>query len=55
MLTIVDRWFWRSSPGVWFTESYFTQDVVPFAYLYETELAAKGTGFTLNQFGLDIG
>ncbi|KAK3675527.1 hypothetical protein LTR78_004610 [Recurvomyces mirabilis] len=49
------EWFWRLSPGVWFTEVYVTQNWSPMAYLYETELAAKGIGFTLGQFGTDIG
>jgi len=49
------EWFWRMSPGVWFTEAYFTENLMPMAYLYQVELAAKSVGFTLGQFGLDIG
>ncbi|KAK5117593.1 hypothetical protein LTR62_005015 [Meristemomyces frigidus] len=49
------EWFWRLSPGVWFTEAYVTQNWSPMAYLYNTDLAAKTVGFTLGQFGKDIG
>lgn len=49
------RWFWRMSPGVWFTEAYFTENVSPTSHLYMTELAAETVGFTLGQYGLDIG
>lgn len=49
------EWFWRLSPGVWFTEAYFTENLTPLGYLYELDLAAKTMGFTLNQYALDIG
>ena len=49
------EWFWRLSPGVWFTEAYFTENLTPLGYLYEIELAAESVGYTLGQFGLDIG
>lgn len=48
-------WLWRSSPGVWFTESYFTENLTPLGYLYELQLAEQTTGFTLGQYALDIG
>ncbi|KAF2172517.1 hypothetical protein M409DRAFT_17750 [Zasmidium cellare ATCC 36951] len=48
------EWFWRLSPGVWFTEAYFSQNVLPMKYLYITDLAAKSTGYTLGQYGMDI-
>lgn len=49
------EWFWRMSPGVWFTEAYWTRNTTPFDYLYEVELASETVGFTTNQFALDIG
>jgi len=49
------EWFWRLSPGVWFTEAYWTKNTTPMAHLYEIELASKSVGFTVEQFGLDIG
>jgi len=49
------EWFWRLSPGVWFTEAYFTENLTPLAYLYELDLAAEALGFTLDQYALDIG
>ncbi|TKA44813.1 hypothetical protein B0A55_13462, partial [Friedmanniomyces simplex] len=49
------EWFWRLSPGVWFTESYVTENWTPMGYLYQTDLASETVGFTLGQFGLDIG
>ncbi|KAK4545666.1 hypothetical protein LTR36_002619 [Oleoguttula mirabilis] len=48
------EWFWRLSPGVWFTEAYFTENVTPLGYLYQLPLASKAVGFTLGQYGLDI-
>jgi ABC-type multidrug transport system ATPase subunit len=45
---------WRCSPGVWFTESYFTENITPLAYLYQVDLAAHTVGFTLRQYGKDI-
>lgn len=55
MLTLDFRWFWRMSPGVWYTEAYFSQNVLPMDYLYRTDLAAKATGYTLGQYAMDIG
>lgn len=49
------EWFWRLSPGVWFTEAYFTENLTPLGYLYQLPLASKSVGFTLEQYGLDIG
>ncbi|KUI57529.1 hypothetical protein VP1G_04850 [Cytospora mali] len=52
-------WLWRMSPGVWLNELYFGELVRPFAYLYQTDLAAKATGFALNwtwrNFGVLLG
>ncbi|KAK4955431.1 hypothetical protein LTR66_013446 [Elasticomyces elasticus] len=47
-------WLWRSSPGVWFTEAYFSQNLLPFDYLYVLEVASESLGFTLGQFRLDM-
>ncbi|EMC93677.1 hypothetical protein BAUCODRAFT_150956 [Baudoinia panamericana UAMH 10762] len=49
------EWFWRLSPGVWFTEAYVTDNWSPMAYLYQTDLASRAIGFTLGQYSLDIG
>nr|OQO28977.1 hypothetical protein B0A51_03786 [Rachicladosporium sp. CCFEE 5018] len=48
------EWLWRLSPGVWFTEAYFSQNVLPLGYLYDLDVAAKAVGYTLGQFSLDI-
>jgi hypothetical protein len=49
------EWFWRLSPGVWFTEAYFSQNITPLSYLYDVNLAAETVGFTLDQYHLDLG
>ena len=48
------QWLWRMSPGTWLAEGYFTQNVKPYAYLYQIDMAAKSTGYTLDHFGLDL-
>jgi len=45
---------WRMSPGVWFTEAYFSQNLLPLDYLYILEAASEATGFTLGKFSLDM-
>ena len=49
------EFLWRMSPGVWFTEAYFSQCLLPLDYLYELELAEQVTGFTLGKYSLDMG
>ncbi|KAK3997856.1 hypothetical protein QBC44DRAFT_279193 [Cladorrhinum sp. PSN332] len=49
------EWLWRSSPGVWLAEVYFGQLVSPLAYLYDVDLAAKATGFTLGRLWMNLG
>lgn len=49
------EWLWRASPGVYLTEAYFTENLTPLGYLYELDLAAEVTGFTLGQYFLDVG
>lgn len=49
------EWFWRLSPGVWFTEAYFSENLLPLGYLYRVDFAAKSVGFTLDQYAMDIG
>jgi hypothetical protein len=49
------EWFWRLSPGVWFTEAYFCENTRPLAYLYQIDVAAQAVGFTLEQYSLDVG
>lgn len=48
------EWLWRMSPGVWFTEAYFSQNLLPLKHLYVLELASKVVGFTLGQYGKDV-
>ena len=48
------EWFWRLSPGVWFTQAYFTKNLTPLGYLYNLDLAATTVGYTLGQYGLDV-
>lgn len=58
-LSKVKQWhvevLWRFSPGVWFTESYFNQCLLPLDYLYMLDVAATATGFNLQNFKLDMG
>ena len=49
------EWFWRLSPGVWFTEAYWTQNLSPLGYLYNLDAASQTIGFTLGQYALDMG
>ena len=46
-------WLWRASPGTWLAEGYSTENVVPYDYLYQIDLAAQSTGYSLNKFGTD--
>jgi len=46
--------FWRMSPGVWFTEAYFSQNLLPEKHLYVLDFASATVGFTLGQYGTDI-
>ena len=48
------EWLWRISPGTWYAEAYFSQNVNPLRYLYEIDNAADETGYDLNSFALDI-
>ena len=49
------EWLWRASPGVWLAEIYFGQLVKPFGYLYDVGLAARFTGYRLeNGLWLDL-
>ncbi|KAL5435564.1 hypothetical protein PMIN05_007233 [Paraphaeosphaeria minitans] len=58
-LSKVKQWniefLWRMSPGVWFTESYFSQCLLPLNYLYMLDQAQAVTGFNLGKFSLDMG
>ncbi|KAK7178880.1 hypothetical protein DPSP01_004862 [Paraphaeosphaeria sporulosa] len=58
-LSKVKEWkiefLWRMSPGVWFTESYFSQCLLPLDYLYMLDQAKVATGFNLGKFSLDMG
>ncbi|KAJ4287203.1 hypothetical protein N0V90_012601 [Kalmusia sp. IMI 367209] len=58
-LSKVKEWniefLWRMSPGVWFTESYFSQCLLPLDYLYMLDVASEATGFNLGKYTLDMG
>ncbi|KAF1996579.1 hypothetical protein P154DRAFT_579828 [Amniculicola lignicola CBS 123094] len=45
---------WRMSPGVWFTEVYVSQNVLPLEYLYLLDVASEQMGFTFGQYSLDM-
>lgn len=47
-------WLWRASPGTWLSEAYFTENITPYRYLYQIDLAASGTGYRLGHFSLDL-
>ena len=47
-------WLWRTSPGTWLSEAYFTENVTPYRYLYQIDKAAAGTGYTLGRYSLDL-
>ncbi|KAI7209316.1 hypothetical protein KC343_g805 [Hortaea werneckii] len=49
------EWFWRLSPGVWFAEAYFTENLEPLGGLYRVDLASRTVGYTLGRFGEDVG
>lgn len=48
------EWLWRLSPGTWFTEAYFSKNILPLSYLYNVGPAAEATGYTLDQYTLDM-
>lgn len=48
------EWFWRLSPGVWFTEAYWGENLEPLGYLYVLDLATETIGFRLGQYTLDV-
>lgn len=47
-------WLWRASPGTWLSEAYFAENVTPYRYLYQIDMAASATGYTLGWFGYDL-
>ncbi|KAH8705416.1 putative ABC transporter [Talaromyces proteolyticus] len=49
------EWFWYLCPGLWFCEAFFSAQVLPFSYLYNTEEAEAFTGYKFGRTGLDIG
>lgn len=48
------QWLWRSSPGTWLSEGYFTENVTPYRYLYQTKLAGQQQGYRFNRFSMDM-
>lgn len=47
-------WLWRASPGVWISEIYYSENVVPVKYLYQIDDAAQALGIVLDRFWLDL-
>jgi ABC-type multidrug transport system ATPase subunit len=47
-------WIWRSSPGSWLAEAYFTENIAPLSYLYQIDQAQQSTGYLLNEFTMDL-
>ena len=47
-------WLWRASPGTWLSEGYFTENVVPYDYLYQIEQAARQSGYHFGRFQMDL-
>jgi len=47
-------WLWRSSPGTWLSEGYFTENVVSYDYLYQIKQAATQTGYEFGRFQMDL-
>jgi ABC-type multidrug transport system ATPase subunit len=47
-------WIWRSSPGTWLGEAYFTENVAPLGYLYQIDVAKTSVGYLLNKFRDDL-
>lgn len=47
-------WLWRVSPGVWLSEAYFTENIAPYGYLYQIDMAASATGYHLGRYSLDL-
>lgn len=46
-------WLWRSIPGTWLAEAYFTENVAPMSYLYQIELAKDSMGYLFGHFRED--
>jgi ABC-type multidrug transport system ATPase subunit len=47
-------WLWRSSPGTWLSEAYFTQNLTPLSYLYNIDTARQSTGYLLGDYRRDL-
>ncbi|TVY93973.1 ABC transporter G family member [Lachnellula willkommii] len=47
-------WLWRASPGTWLAEAYFTENVSPFRYLYQIDMAKESLGFHLGHYSRDL-
>lgn len=47
-------WLWRASPGTWLAEGYFTENVAPWGYLYQVEMAQESVGYLMGQFTKDM-
>ncbi|KAE8131070.1 hypothetical protein BDV38DRAFT_276277 [Aspergillus pseudotamarii] len=48
-------WLWYICPGTWYSEAWFSEHVMPFSYLYDTDAAARFTGYITGRTGFDIG
>ncbi|KAI1001423.1 hypothetical protein K3495_g6776 [Podosphaera aphanis] len=48
------EWFWRTSPGLWYTEAFFNENTKVLGYLYDLKAAETHTGYISNRFGMDL-
>ena len=48
------KWLWQLIPGTWLAEAYFSENVIPWRYLYVLEGVQEAVGYTLERFGMDL-
>ncbi|KAF4622800.1 hypothetical protein G7Y89_g14224 [Cudoniella acicularis] len=48
------QWLWRSSPGTWLAEGYFSENIAPLRYLYQIDIATNGVGYSLGKYSDDM-
>ncbi|KAI0995275.1 hypothetical protein K3495_g12907 [Podosphaera aphanis] len=48
------EWFWRMSPGIWYTEAFFNENVKIYDYLYDLKAAESNTGYIAGRFYMDF-
>ncbi|KAI1002795.1 hypothetical protein K3495_g5408, partial [Podosphaera aphanis] len=48
------EWFWRMSPGLWYTEAFFNDNIKIYDYLYDLKAAESNTGYIAGRFYMDF-